>query len=39
MVTIVAIMFRPSRQIESPTSAKNMMYESIPAFAWSVSGS
>ena len=38
MVTIVAIMFRPSSVIESPTSAKKTMYESMPAFAWSFSG-
>ena len=38
MVTIVAIMFSPSRHIEMPTSAKKTMYESIPVFAWSLSG-
>jgi hypothetical protein len=32
-------MFRPSRHIETPTSAKNMMYASIPACHWSFSGS
>ncbi len=38
MVTIVTIMLTPSRTIEIPTSAKNMMYESIPIRAWSLSG-
>jgi len=39
MVTIVAIMFRPSSSIEIPTSPKKTMYESMPLFAWSFSGS
>ena len=39
MVTIVAIMFSPRRHIEMPTSAKKTMYESMPVFAWSFSGS
>ena len=39
IVMIVAIMFSPSSVIERPTSAKKTMYESMPMFAWSLSGS
>jgi hypothetical protein len=38
IVTIVAIRLSPRSVIETPTRMKKMMYESIPMFAWSLSG-
>ena len=38
IVITVASMFRPSSVIDSPTSAKNAMYASMPMFACSESG-
>ena len=38
IVITVASMLNARSVIEMPTSAKNMMYESIPMFAWSLSG-